>query len=153
MKLIRAGKENAEQIWKMQIEAFSELLERYRDYDTNPGNEPVERIAAKLSQPYTYFYSIVVDDETVGAIRVVDPKDGSRKRIAPLFVLKQYRNKGYAQLAMQEAERIHGKDNWKLDTILQEAGNCHLYEKMGYRRTGVLEPINEKMTLVYYEKD
>jgi len=153
MKLVRAGKEDAEQIWKMQIEAFSELLEQYQDYDTSPGNEPMERIAGKLSQPFTYFYFIVVDHKTVGAIRIVDPKDGSRKRIAPLFVLKQYRNLGYAQQAILEAERLHGADGWKLDTILQEKGNCHLYEKMGYRKTGVFEPINDQMTLVYYEKN
>jgi len=39
-----------------------------------------------------------------------------------------------------------------LDTILEEAGNCHLYEKIGYMKTGKTEVINEKMTLVFYEK-
>lgn len=36
--------------------------------------------------------------------------------------------------------------------ILQEAGNCHLYEKMGYRRTGEEHIVNESMTIVSYEK-
>lgn len=91
--------------------------------------------------------------EAVGAIRVIDMKDGSRKRISPLFIMPQYRNRGYAQAAMMEAERMHGADNWKLDTILEETGNCYLYEKMGYRKTGKTEKINDKMTLVYYEKN
>lgn len=80
-------------------------------------------------------------------------KDNSRKRIAPIFIMPQYRNRGYAQLAMLEAEKIHGEDNWKLDTILQEHGNCYLYEKMGYKRTGKTKIINEKMTIVFYEKN
>jgi GNAT superfamily N-acetyltransferase len=64
-----------------------------------------------------------------------------------------YRGKGYAQAAMAEAERIHGANHWQLDTILQEAGNCYLYEKMGYHRTGHQAIIQENMTIVDYEKD
>ena len=59
---------------------------------------------------------------------------------------------GIAQKAIQEVEEIHGNDNWKLETILQEEKNCHLYEKMGYKKTGKTEKINEKLTLVFYEK-
>ena len=54
---------------------------------------------------------------------------------------------------MREAEKLHGIDNWSLDTILEKRGNCYLYEKMGYRRTGGVKKINEKMTLVFYEKN
>jgi hypothetical protein len=41
---------------------------------------------------------------------------------------------------------------WELDTILQEKGLCHLYEKLGYRKTGKTEEIKEGMTIVFYEK-
>ena len=84
---------------------------------------------------------------------MVDKKDGSRKRISPMWIMKEHRGKGYAQSAILEAEKIHGADNWCLDTILQEPGNIHLYEKMGYRRTGRVEKINDKMDIVFYEKD
>lgn len=87
-----------------------------------------------------------------GAIRVVDMKDGSPKRISPIFIMKEYRNKGYARQAIKEAEIIHGDTNWELETILQEEGNCRLYESLGYRRTGKTEIINDRMTLVYYIK-
>ena len=66
--------------------------------------------------------------------------------------MKEFRNKGLAQKAFEEVEKIHGHDNWKLDTILQEEGNCYLYEKLGYKRTGLVENINDKMDIVYYEK-
>ncbi len=60
---------------------------------------------------------------------------------------------GLAQQAIKELERIYGPDNWSLDTILQEKGNCHLHEKMGYQRTGNPEKINEQMDIVFYEKN
>ena len=109
--------------------------------------------ALKNLQDYTFFYYIYVDESITGAVRVVDKKDGSRKRVAPIFIMEQYRNKGIAQKAFSEVERIHGKNNWKLDTIFQEKGNCYLYEKLGYKRVGELEKINDKMDIVYYIKD
>jgi GNAT superfamily N-acetyltransferase len=153
MRLVRADLNDCDKIWTMQIKAFSDLLEKYQDYETSPGNEEKERIEAKLSQAFTYFYYIFDDDDLVGAIRVVDKKDGSRKRVAPIFIMKEFRNRGLAQKTFEEVEKIHGSDNWKLDTILQEEGNCHLYEKLGYKRTGVVENVNERMDIVYYEKN
>jgi hypothetical protein len=67
--------------------------------------------------------------------------------------IPEYRNRGLAQKAIQLEEAKHGNSDWELDTILQEEGNCHLYEKMGYRQTGKTEVINDKMTLVVYRKD
>lgn len=151
--LQRADASDAEQILQMQKASFAPLLERYQDYDLNPANETADRVRARLMQKETYYYYIVVYGEAVGAIRIVDAKDGSRKRISPLFVLPQHQNRGYAQAAIREAERLHGAENWELSTIMQEQGNCHLYEKMGYHRTGTPQIVSERMTLVQYEKD
>jgi hypothetical protein len=144
---------DCEKLWKMQVEAFSEMLEKYRDYETSPANEPVSRVEERLKQPFTYYYFIMDGETPVGAIRVVNMKDGSRKRISPIFIMKKFRGKGYAQKAIIAVEEFHGRDNWALDTILQEAGNCYLYEKMGYHRTGEIEPINDRMTIIGYEKN
>jgi hypothetical protein len=40
-----------------------------------------------------------------------------------------------------------------VDTILQEKGNLHLYEKLGYHQTGRVDKVNDHMDIVYYEKD
>ncbi|MBQ5311832.1 MAG: GNAT family N-acetyltransferase [Oscillospiraceae bacterium] len=144
--------DKAETVWNMQKEAFAELYERYRDTDTNPACEPLEKTEQRMAMPATYFYLIEKDRETVGAIRVYDAKDGTPKRISPLFIAPAHRNMGYASDAILEAERIHGADNWELMTIREEAGNCHLYEKMGYSRTDVVLEINKDMTLVQYKK-
>lgn len=153
MKLVRIDINECDKIWDMQIKAFADLLRKYQDYETSPGNESKERIEAKLLQEFTYFYYIFDDDNIVGAIRVVDKNDGSRKRVAPIFIMKEYRNRGLAQKTFEEIEKNHGSDNWMLDTILQEEGNCYLYEKLGYKRTGEIEKINERMDIVYYEKN
>ena len=129
--LIRIGIDDAEKLWKMQVKAFEDLYKKYQDTETSPATEKVEKIIMRLEQPFTYYYFIVVDDMEVGAIRVVDKKEaGKAKRISPIFIMKEYRGKGYAQEAMRAVEEIHGENDWELDTILQEKGNCYLYEKM-----------------------
>lgn len=153
MKLIRANIEDCEKIHKMQTEAFSELLKKYQDYETSPAAETVEKVRSRLEDEFTYFYFIYSEDQLVGAIRVVDKKNGERKRISPIFIMKEFRGNRFAKQAISEAEAIHGKDMWKLDTILQEEGNCRLYEKLGYKRTGTIKKINERMDIVFYEKN
>ena len=154
VRLVRINIEDAEKLWKMQVKAFQNLYEKYQDTETSPATESMDKILMRLKQPFTYYYFIEADNTTVGAIRVVDRHEaGKTKRISPVFVMQEYRNKGLAQKAMILAEEIHGCSHWELDTILQEKGNCYLYEKMGYHRTGKTEVINDKMTLVFYKKD
>lgn len=153
MNLIRANIQDAENLWKMQIAAFHDLYVKYQDPETSPATETLEKTIMRLEQLYTYFYYIKVEGEFVGAVRVVDTKDPKKcKRISPIFIMKEFRGRGYAQQAMRLAEEIHGSSGWELDTILQESGNCHLYEKMGYKQTGETKVVNERMTLVFYRK-
>lgn len=153
VRLVRADVSHAAEIHAMQIEAFRELLEKYRDYDTSPGSESVEKVAARLRQDFTYYYFVCMGQQKVGAVRVVEPKEyGKNKRISPIFILPAFQGRGIAQEAIRLCEEAHGSENWELDTILQEPKNCHLYEKMGYRRTGRTEVINERLTLVFYAK-
>ena len=154
VQLIKATVENAESIWKIQVESFSPLLEKYQDYETNPASEQVDKVKARLEQSSTYYYYIKLCDVIVGTIRVIDDKkSNSRKCISPLCVLPKFQNQGIAQKAIRKAEEFHGTNYWELATILQEKGNCHLYEKMGYFQTGKTMVINERMTLVFYQKD
>lgn len=152
VRLVPVKREDVETVWRMQVEAFSDMLEKYQDYELSPATEDVDRVIARFEQPETTYFFIVADDKKVGAIRVVDRQDESRKRISPIFIMKDFRNKGYAQQAILEVERLFGSDNWSLDTILQEKGNIHLYEKLGYEIVGQPERINDRMDIVFYEK-
>ena len=74
-------------------------------------------------------------------------------KVAALAVLPEFQNRGIAQRALAEIEQIYPLVKmWKLDTIKQEAGNCHLYEKLGYKRTGVEKYIKDDMTIIDYVK-
>lgn len=139
-------------ISEITLEAFTEFLDKYQDFDRSPATESLEKIIAKFEQPWTTYYYIVENDIVVGAVRIVNKNDGSRKRISPIWIMGEFRNKGYAQQAIIELENIYGSDHWCLDTILQEKANLHLYEKMGYVQTGQVEHVNEKMDIVFYEK-
>ena len=152
--LVRANIQDAENLWKMQAAAFQDLYAKYQDSETSPATETLEKTMTRLEQPYTYYYYIKVEDTIVGAVRVVDTKEPNKyKRISPIFIMKEFRGRGYAQQAMLLAEEIHGSSGWELDTILQEKCNCYLYEKMGYKLTGKAKVVNERMTLVFYRKD
>lgn len=153
MELRRATIEDSECLWMMQKKAFLQLYEKYQDHDTNPANESIEKIHIRLCQTFTYYYYIIENNDTVGAVRIVDRKDETPKRISPIFIMDEFRRMGYARQAILEAERIHGSHNWELETILEEDGNCRLYESLGYIRTGKTEKINDRMTLVYYIKE
>ena len=125
LKLILAQKTDIEILWEMQVEAFTDLLDKYQDFDSSPAAESIDKVIARFEQAWTKYYFIVAGGIKVGAIRVVDKRDGSRKRISPIWIMPKYRNKGYAQQAIMAAEKIYGSDHWCLDTILQEEGNLY----------------------------
>ena len=153
IELQRATITDAKIIYDMQIASFNSLLDKYQDFDTNPGAEPLEKVINRLNEQWTHFYIIYYERKTVGAVRIVLKDNGNRCRISPLFILPEYQNKGIAQEVFKIIETEYRPQNgWELDTILEEQGNCHLYEKMGYKRTGEYKKINNRMTLVYYEK-
>ena len=150
VKLKRVTIDDINEIIKMQKKSFKPLLDKYHDDDINPYNESLDKVKYKIENYFYYF--IIADGEKVGAIAINDKKDGSKKKIAPIYILPEFQNKGYGQSAIKEVEKIHGENNWKLDTILEEKGNCHLYEKFGYRKTGRIEKISDNQTIVFYEK-
>ena len=67
IKLLRANINDAKELHTMQIKSFKELLDKYQDFDINPGNESIEKIEMRLKQDFTYFYFICFDLQKVGA--------------------------------------------------------------------------------------
>lgn len=151
IELRLAGVDDAAEIHAMQVSAFLPLYEKYRDDDASPAKETVEKVRSRLAQPETSYFFIDCDGRHVGAVRV--QVLGEACRISPIFILPEEQGHGYAQQALRLAEQhFPNAKRWRLDTILQEPGNCHLYEKLGYVRTGGRTIVNERMTLVDYEK-
>lgn len=70
-----------------------------------------------------------------------------------MFILPIYQGKGIAQKAIFLIEEMFPQaTSWELATILEEEGNCYLYEKIGYNQTGDSKKINDKTTLIFYKK-
>ena len=152
VRLEKAALADAAALHKMQVEAFLPLLQKYQDVETNPANDKVERIIQRLQQPFTTYFFIVVDDVRVGAIRRVYQAEERHARISPIFILPAHQGKGYGQAAIALLEEITDAKTWQLNTILQEQGNCYLYEKMGYKRIDPTRVVNDRMTIVSYAK-
>lgn len=152
ISLTKAGLKDVEIIHEMQIKSFMPLLEKYQDYETSPANEPIEKIVNRINQSFTDYYIIKSDDIDVGGVRIVKKND-KHYRVSPIFILPEHQRKRMAQEVFKILEQIYSDAiGWELDTILQEKGNCHLYEKVGYKQTGKTEVINNKLTLVFYKK-
>ena len=152
IELKKAEPQDCGAIHAMQVEAFAELLEKYGDTATNQGAEPLERIEARMAQDATDYYLILAKGHQIGAVRVQRLPENVC-RVAPIFILPAFQGKGYAQAAMGALEEMYPQaEAWRLDTIKEEAKLCHLYEKLGYRRTGQEEVLQPGMTIAYYEK-
>ena len=149
--LKKASVSDAHELHQMQVQAFLPLLYRYRDYETHPAAEEQDKTLGRLQRDGSSYYFILNDGVKVGAIRVQKLEESCR--ISPIFVLPEHQGNGYAQKALELVEDLHpGTQRWELDTILQEPKLRHLYEKSGYCRIGEETFVNDKMSLVQYQK-
>ena len=175
VELSLAAVDDAELIRDMEYKAFMPLYEKYHDDETTPVNEKIDSVIYKLTHPNSEYYLIRFKGENAGAIRIArklknkeDNKDCEYSEdqenrepeyiqdvlyISPLFILPEYQNRGIGQTAIRKVFELYPDAvTWRLDTIKQEEGNCHLYEKCGFVRTGKEHVVNDYMTLVDYEK-
>lgn len=135
----------------MQIQAFQPLLDKYQDYDTSPAAEPFERTVQRFNFDNVAYHLIMLKDEPIGAVRV--RWQGTTYVLVQILIKSRYQNKGYAQEAIRETEKLYPRaEKWVLDTIAQEEKLCYLYEKMGYRKTGDVHHIKDGMDIVDFEK-
>lgn len=134
------------------------MYNKYHDDETTPVNETLENTIRKIQREGSEYYLIQFRGEAVGAVRISDRHGGHSPEtgvfyISPIFILPAFHNLGIAQKALQQVFDLYSQASvWKLDTIKQEAGNCHLYEKCGFVRVEGEYAVNEYMTLINYEK-
>ena len=153
IKLDEVKEHEIEFLHDMQVKSFMPLYGKYHD-EGSPAIEPVEKIQRRFSVANRKYYFILLDGARVGVINIGhnDPDEHEVSFISPLFVLPEYQNRGIGYIAIQKAfELLPDVKTWKLETILQEPANCHLYEKCGFIRVGEEKVINDKMTLIDYE--
>ncbi|MCC5801197.1 GNAT family N-acetyltransferase [Rossellomorea vietnamensis] len=152
IRLEKAIVKDAPSIYDLQVKSFMPLLERYKDYETNPANEDIEKVQERIIRPDGGFYKILMEDRLVGAICVYWKED-VQFTISPMFILPSYQGRRIAQKTILLVEEMFPlAHTWELATLLEEKRNCYLYEKMGYTQTGIRKKLNEDATLIFYKK-
>lgn len=156
--LVLATENDAELIHRLKNEAFLPLYNKYHDDETSPVTEKIERDIWRIQRAGSDYYIIQLNGESIGGVRVADCV-GNREfeegvfYISPLFIIPRFQNRGLGFRVIQKVFEMYSYAKvWRLDTILQEKANCHLYEKCGFLRVGEEKVINEFMTLIDYEK-
>ena len=134
---------------KIQQQAFAEDLKKYQDHETNPANEPIERLASKIE--LFLHYTIWYRHEIIGGIDVRDLKQ-NRYRLNRIFLANDYQNKGLGSRIMQLIENeFPSAIEWHLDTPHLNTRNHYFYEKLGYKKLGEHQ-VSEKLILFDYVK-
>lgn len=152
VELILAKEEDADFLHQIKYLSFLPLYEKYHDDDTSPVKETVEKVIKCIQMEHSDYYLIRWQNEFIGGVRVVEREVGIY-HIGPLFILPKFQNQGIGYQVMNKLFASYPQViTWRLDTILEEKGNCHLYEKCGFVRTGAERKINDQMTLIDYEK-
>ncbi len=153
MEVVTFKESDIDAVFGIQQAAYKPLYDKYHDDNLNPYMESKETVLRKYMRMGTKGYLFLLRGVPVGAVRIILYPESKSAKVSALGVLPQYQGQVIAQQALLKIEKMHSDiERWFLDTILQEAGNCHLYEKIGYKRTGKIQVINEKLTLVFYEK-
>ena len=135
----------------MQKKCFKPIYEKYQD-ETNPCKESIIKFISRTTKPNFKMYWIIENDTKVGQIWVATKNNTAK--LARLFVLPKFQNKGYATNAIIDIEKLYSYySHWWLDTIKEEKKNIHLYQKFGYKSNGKEKIFNDKMTIIEFEKE
>jgi RimJ/RimL family protein N-acetyltransferase len=149
----KATANDAEAIHAMQVKSFLPLLDKYKDTDTNPACELIDKTLHRIERPSRGFYKILRDGTLVGgiAIKQIDPKIIF---LGPIFVDPIFQNQKIAQKALSLIEDVFSEiDFFELATFAQEEGNVHLYEKVGYVATGEHKKISDSLEVIFFRKN
>lgn len=152
VKLIKADLTDAERLLEIQKICFAPHLERYGDFETSPVMVSLEKIQWQIQNEN--FYKICMDGLWVGSINIRKLDDMGSYKLQIINILPEYQGKGIGQSAIKSAEALFtDAETWVLETLEDMPDNRHVYEKSGYKFTSQTEKINDKLTLVFYEKN
>ncbi len=126
-------------------------MEKYHDDEVNPANETIASIRKKVSMR-RYHYFFIIHKKTVAGCIALEKTGKSQYKIGPLVVLPAKQGLGVAKAVLKEIELLFSAKRYYLEILLPESKNLHLYESMGYCRTGEELFINEQLTAGILEK-
>ena len=147
-----AKPEDAKELYEIQKLAYKEQLEMYQDYDTNLAVEGIDWVLFRIK--HHIYYKIICDGKIIGEVDVYKHKRSSlHYEMNGVVVHPDYQNRGIGQKAIQFVEREFADAKvWTMWTPHKTEKNHYFYEKIGYKRTGIEERINDNLILVQYGK-
>ncbi|HDR4424062.1 TPA: GNAT family N-acetyltransferase, partial [Bacillus cereus] len=121
--LKKATENDAAVLFQMQLDSFNPLLNKYKDYNTNPANESIEKTIIRINNPSNNYYKMIIDSNLVGAI-CISKELPNKFWISPMFIHPSYQGKGIAQKVLILIEEMFPKArSFELATILEEERN------------------------------
>ena len=125
IKLEKASDADAEEILFMQQAAFAPLLEKYKDYATNPAAENLERVCGRLTYTNTDTFFIVANNTKVGWIRIAHGYEVCK--LKQILILPEFQGNGYAQSAIALAVSLYPHKIWRPSTTNPQTKLHQLY--------------------------
>jgi len=152
IRVEKADINDLELIVQGQKRAFFECYQRYQDHEMSPYNVTLEMMKNIFENEF--LYKIIYEEKLVGAIYVHESPDPYHMKLHGIYVEPEYQDKGIGRSAIEYVEAAHNQAvTWVLETPHDLKRNHHLYEKLGYRRTGEEDYVNENLSIIHYRKD
>ncbi|MGE8204521.1 GNAT family N-acetyltransferase [Heyndrickxia sp. NPDC080065] len=149
VKILRSKKQDADELFAIQKEAFKSDFEKYHDYQTSPYTESYEEFMWRLR--HSFHFTIYEGDKIVGGMNIMKISN-THYRIHQVFLKPSCQNKGFGSEIMKQVEdSFKAAKKWSLNTPKDNARNRHFYEKLGYKKIDE-HKINDKLTLIEYVK-
>lgn len=148
-----ATRENAEYLLKLQHTAYAQMLDRFKDFASNPGNENFESFLKRFDDIESKFLFIKSSNEILGAIRLTEQKDKPYKKLSTLMIWPKYWGRGVAKKTFELLEKTYENQYWVLNTVMEETKLCRLYESLGYVQLEEKLKVKDGMTIVTYMKN
>ena len=149
INIIEADKSDLETILELQKECYLSEAELHDDFDIPPLKQDMVSILNEYNKGI--FLKAVNDSTIIGSVRGYSLNETCY--IGKLIVKNGFQNNGIGKLLMISIENKFGHcKRYELFTGFKSQKNLYLYNKLGYKEFN-REKINNKLTLVYLEKD
>ena len=149
INIIEADKSDLETILELQKECYLSEAELHDDFDIPPLKQDMESILNEYDKGV--ILKVVNDCTIIGSVRGYSLNETCY--IGKLIVKNGFQNNGIGKLLMSSIEnKFERCIRYELFTGFKSQKNLYLYNKLGYKEFN-REKINNKLTLVYLEKD
>jgi len=149
MIIEKAEMKDLEEILTLQKLAYISEAELYNDYSIAPLTQTLESINEDFGK--MTILKAVEEGKIIGSVRAFE--ENGVCHIGRLIVHPAFQNRGIGKMLMREIEGYFPAcRRFSLFTGKRSVKNLSIYGKLGYRPVRE-EQVNEKLTLVYLDKD